>query len=160
MLQVIKIYTIPVQHSALCNTKMYFSVFLFLVLSLGRSQLPSQGLNPGPQQRECRVLTTGPTGLSPSSRVQIFVTPWTVQPARLLCPWDSPAKITGVGCHFLHREIFLTQISNPCLLHVSPAWAGGFLTTSATWEDPQGSPRILQLTAYGFLVGSDPSRCQ
>ena len=23
------------------------------------------------------------------------------QPARLLCPWDSPGKKTGVGCHFL-----------------------------------------------------------
>ena len=27
--------------------------------------------------------------------------PWTVLwPARLLCPWDSPGKNTGVGCHF------------------------------------------------------------
>ena len=23
------------------------------------------------------------------------------QPARLFCPWDSPGKSTGVGCHFL-----------------------------------------------------------
>ena len=23
------------------------------------------------------------------------------QPTRLLCPWDSPGKNTGVGCHFL-----------------------------------------------------------
>ena len=23
------------------------------------------------------------------------------QPIRLLCPWDSPGKNTGVGCHFL-----------------------------------------------------------
>ena len=22
-------------------------------------------------------------------------------PARLLCPWDSPGKTTGMGCHFL-----------------------------------------------------------
>ena len=27
-------------------------------------------------------------------------TPWTVA-ARLLCPWDSPGKSTGVGCHAL-----------------------------------------------------------
>jgi len=27
------------------------------------------------------------------------VTPWTVA-TRLLCPWDSPGKNTGVGCHF------------------------------------------------------------
>ena len=25
----------------------------------------------------------------------------TRQPSRLLCPWDSPGKNTGVGCHFL-----------------------------------------------------------
>ena len=24
------------------------------------------------------------------------------QPTRFLCPWDSPGKNTGVGCHFLH----------------------------------------------------------
>ena len=37
---------------------------------------------------------------------------------RLLCPWDSPDKITGVGLHALPREIFLNQRSNPCLLHL------------------------------------------
>ena len=36
---------------------------------------------------------------------------------RLLCPWDSPGKITGVGCHFLLQGIFLTQELNPYLLH-------------------------------------------
>ena len=37
--------------------------------------------------------------------------------ARLLCPWNSPGKNTGVGCHFLLQGIFLTQGSNLCLLH-------------------------------------------
>ena len=27
--------------------------------------------------------------------------PHGLNPARLLCPWDSPGKNTGVGCHFL-----------------------------------------------------------
>ena len=27
--------------------------------------------------------------------------PHGLQPTRLLCPWDSPGKNTGVGCHFL-----------------------------------------------------------
>ena len=27
--------------------------------------------------------------------------PHSRQPTRLLRPWDSPGKITGVGCHFL-----------------------------------------------------------
>ena len=37
------------------------------------------------------------------------------QPARLLCPWNSPDKNTGVGCHFLLQGIFLNQGSNPHL---------------------------------------------
>ena len=36
--------------------------------------------------------------------------------ARLLCPWDSPGKNTGGGCHFLLQGIFPTQESNPHLL--------------------------------------------
>ena len=39
------------------------------------------------------------------------------EPTRLLCPWDFPGKSTGVGCHFLLQGIFLTQGSNPGLLH-------------------------------------------
>ena len=27
--------------------------------------------------------------------------PHGLQPTRLLCPWNSPGKNTGVGCHFL-----------------------------------------------------------
>ena len=36
--------------------------------------------------------------------------------ARLLCPWDSLGKNTGVGCHALLQGIFLTQGLNLCLL--------------------------------------------
>ena len=38
--------------------------------------------------------------------------PHGLEPARLLRPWDSPGKKTGVGCHFL----LPTQGFNPCLL--------------------------------------------
>ena len=41
----------------------------------------------------------------------------TLAPARLLCPWDSPGKNTGVGCHFLLQGIFPSQGLNPGLLH-------------------------------------------
>ena len=42
--------------------------------------------------------------------------PYGLLPCRLLCPWNSPDKNTGVGCHaFL--QIFLTQGLNLCLLH-------------------------------------------
>ena len=48
-------------------------------------------------------------------------------------PWDSPGENTGVRCHALLQGIFLTQGSNPCLLHL-PALVGRFFTTSNTWE--------------------------
>ena len=54
------------------------------------------------------------------SCVQLFATPWTGGPSRLLCPWNSPGKNTGVGYHFLLQRIFPTQRSNLrllCLLH-------------------------------------------
>ena len=38
--------------------------------------------------------------VKPLSCVRLVVTPWTA-PTRLLCPWDSPGKSTGVGCHCL-----------------------------------------------------------
>ena len=41
------------------------------------------------------------------SRVWLFVTPWTVA-CQLLCPWDSPGKNTGVGCHCLFQGILGT----------------------------------------------------
>ena len=41
--------------------------------------------------------------------------PHGLQSARLLCPWNSPGKNTGVGCHSLLRWIFLTQGLNPGL---------------------------------------------
>ena len=34
------------------------------------------------------------------SRVRLFATRG-LQPTKLLRPWDSPGKNTGVGCHFL-----------------------------------------------------------
>ena len=62
--------------------------------------------------------------------------PHGLQPARLLCPWDSPGKNTGVGCHFLLQGIFTNQGSNPRLLQ-SPALAGRFFTTG-----PPGRPCV------------------
>ena len=53
-------------------------------------------------------------------------------PTRLLRPWDSPGKNTGVGCHFLLQGIFPTQGSNPGLPHCR----------QTLWSlSHQGSPR-------------------
>ena len=41
--------------------------------------------------------------------------PYGLQSTRLLCPWDSPGKNTGVGCHALLQVILPTQGLNPCL---------------------------------------------
>ena len=62
---------------------------------------------------------------------------------RLLCPWDSPGKNTGVGCHYLPQGIFPTRGSNLCLL-TSSALAGGFFTTSITWEAGLLSQRLAK----------------
>ena len=43
--------------------------------------------------------------------------PHGLQPASLPCPWNSPGKHTGVGCHALLQGIFTIQGSNPGLLH-------------------------------------------
>ena len=50
------------------------------------------------------------------SHVQLFA-PQGLQPARLLCPWNSPGKNTGVSCHFLLQGIFPTQGLNSSVLH-------------------------------------------
>ena len=46
--------------------------------------------------------------LSRFSWVELFVTLWTVA-AKLLCPWGSPGKNTGVDCHALLWGIFPIQ---------------------------------------------------
>ena len=61
----------------------------------------------------------GKWSVSPSV-VSDSVQPYGLQPTRLLCPWGSPGRNTGVGCHALLQGIFPTQGSNPdllCLLH-------------------------------------------
>ena len=65
---------------------------------------------------ECVVLSRACV-LSHFSSIRPFVNLWTVA-TRLLCPWDSPGKNTGVGCHAILQGIFLTQGSNPHLLNL------------------------------------------
>ena len=73
--------------------------------------------------------------------------PYEPQPPRLLCPWDSPGKNTGEGCHVLLQEIFLTQKLNPhllCLLH----WQVDSLSLA-----PPGKPTsTIELSSYFILI--------
>ena len=83
-------------------------------------------------------LTLGPSGL---------------QPARLLCPWDSPGKNTGVGCHAHSRGSTQPRfrISVSCL-------AGRFFYHLSH----QGSPRRLgkeanPLITWLISLGNQPT---
>ena len=51
-----------------------------------------------------------------ASVVSNSLQPRGLYPARPLCPWDSPGKNTGVGCHALLQGIFPTQGPKPHFL--------------------------------------------
>ena len=61
-----------------------------------------------------------------------------LEPTRFLCPWDSPGKNIGVCSHSLLQGIFLTQGSNPGLLHCRV-----FLYPLSHEESPAGRIVIL-----------------
>jgi len=51
------------------------------------------------------------------------VQPHRQQPTRLLCPWDSPGKNTGVGCHFLLQCMKVqseSEVAQSCLTLSDP----------------------------------------
>ena len=62
-------------------------------------------------------VTGGGGGDLVTQSCRLFATPWTLVHQAPLCPWDSPGRNTGVGCHVLLPGIFPTQGSNPGLLH-------------------------------------------
>ena len=76
----------------------------------------------------CHEMQCTLVGMHACARVRVWVCvpscfscvwllqPHGLRPTRILCPWDSPGKITGVGCHAFFQEIFPTQGSNPCFL--------------------------------------------
>ena len=53
---------------------------------------------------------------SVASVVSDSVRPHRRQPTRLCCPWDSPGKNTGVGCHFLLQCMKVKSLSRVQLL--------------------------------------------
>ena len=85
----------------------------------------------GPQPPACAVTPCDPMDCSPpGSSVH----------------GGSPGKGTGVGCHALLQRIFPTQGGNPGL--TSPAMAGGFFTTSATWEAKNHPSQLKKNSAF------------
>ena len=53
------------------------------------------------------------------SGVQRFATPWTVSPTRLLCPWDSSGRDTGVDCRFL--LLLCELVTNKTVVYINRA---------------------------------------
>ena len=49
--------------------------------------------------------------------------PHRLQPTRLLRPWDSPGKSTGVGCHRLLQRTFPTQSHRICRILLASHWS-------------------------------------
>ena len=84
------------------------------------------------------------------SVVSNFLRPHGLQPPRLLCPWDSPGKNTGVGCHALLQGIFLTQGSNPnllCFLH----WQARSLPLGPPGKSKMIPLQLLKVSITGLL---------
>ena len=71
-------------------------------------------------------------------------TPWTMQPTRLLCPWDFPGKNTGVGCHSHLQGIFPTQGLN-----------------RVSWEDILEKEMATHSSTPAWRIpGTEPGRLQ
>ena len=71
---------------------------------------PTQGLNPG--LPHCGRFFTVCCCCQGASVVPNSMRPQRWQPTRLLCPWDSPGKNTGVGCHFLLQPPYIIDQTN------------------------------------------------
>ena len=70
------------------------------------------------------------------------------EPFRLLGPWDSPGKNSGVGCHALIQGIFPTQGSNPVLPHCKQ-----ILHQLSHQRTPLYKIRICRCCALGTVLG-------
>ena len=84
---------------------------------------------------------------------------------RLLCPWGSPSKNTGVGCHAFFQGIFPTQGLNPglwhcrwILYHLSYAGSPYMITVTVTWASRTvllvrlGSQKVLSSSHVLFCI--------
>jgi len=78
------------------------------------------------------------------------VRPHRQQPTRLPCPWDSPGKNTGVGCHFLlqcMKEKRENEVTQSCLTLSNP------MDCSLPGSSVHGifQARVLEWGAIAFL---------
>ena len=74
------------------------------------------------------------------------------QPTRLPCPWDSPGKNTGVGCHFLLQ---CTKVKSESEVAQSCPTLSGPMDCSLPGSSIHGifQARVLEWGAIAFSVG-------
>ena len=106
-------------------------------------------------REHCSVCLTPPPAMcSLDAQLSPTLRPHGLYPTRLLWPWDSPGKNTGMGCHFLLQEIFPIQVPNLCRLHLLHWQADSLLLA------PPGQHRSVYHTAYlGQSVSSVAQSC-
>ena len=73
--------------------------------------------------------------------------PMNCKAAKLLCPWDSSGKNTGVGSHALLQRIVLTQGWNANILYLL-FWQMGSLPLA-----PSGKPQDIDIFDIRVLCG-------
>jgi len=72
------------------------------------------------------------------------------QPIRLLCPWDSPGKNTGVGCHFLLQCMKVkseSEVAQSCPTQDPMDWSLSGSSVHGIFQ-----ARILEWGAIAFSV--------
>ena len=86
-------------------------ISVFVAWKIPRMELPGGPMGSTESQRVGHDWATSTSCMRVKS-LQLSLTlcdPVDLDPTRHLCPWDSPSKNTGVGCHALLQRIFPTQ---------------------------------------------------
>ena len=109
------------------NSQGWFSLGLTGLISLlpkGLSRVFSSTTVQKHQSKSCFLIVCILNSCLPcvhAKLLQLCLTlcdPVGLQPTRLLCPWDSPGKNTGVGCHSLFQGLFLIRVWT-CISYLS-----------------------------------------
>ena len=120
------------------------NLFAFLMKEKEESEKTGLKLN----IQKTKIMTSGPIVWS-RSVVSDSLRPHELKPTRLLCPWDSPGKNTGVGCHFLFQCMKVksqSEVAQSCLS----------LSDPMNWSLPGSSvhgifqARVLESGAIAF----------
>ena len=159
-LRVLSLFIAPALSSALCHAGFALLFTRFERLSgLCECRVSSlwerwNALNPCCASQKLAQRCLHLCVLSHFSSVSDSLWPQGLQPARLLCPWDSPGRNTGVGC-----RARLQDLPSPGIEPASSALAGRFFTTSATCCPHSRDLQVIDqlITCQSALPGLLPS---